>query len=365
MLKKYKLRNYNFPLVITVALLSIIGILMVGSAASSLQDRQAIGVAGGMIIMVIVSLIDYKLLLKFYRLIYLLGVALLGILLIPGVGETTSGATRWIVIAGVQFQPSEVCKVIFIVFFAGFLMKYQEKINKPQMLLLWLITAAVPLFLIFMEPNLSTTIIMALIFIAMLFVGGLSYKIVIRLLALFIPLAIVLYVLIKNEMLPLFSYQYDRIFGENTYQQDNSVMAIGSGQLWGKGLNNSSITSLKNGDFIPEPQTDFIFAIVGEELGFVGCLTVIILLLLIILECILIARRAQDLGGRLICCGAASWIGFQGFVNIAVSISILPNTGVPLPFVSYGLTSIISLFIAIGMVLNVGLQGKKLKAGGE
>ena len=112
-------------------------------------------------------------------------------------------------------------------------------------------------------------------------------------------------------------------------------------------------------DFISEPQTDFIFAIVGEELGFVGCCIVIGLLLLIVVQCILIGLRAQDLAGRIICCGVAAQIGFQSFINIGVATGILPNTGIPLPFVSYGLTSLISLYMGIGIVLNIGLQPKK------
>ena len=148
-------------------------------------------------------------------------------------------------------------------------------------------------------------------------------------------------------------------YSETAYQQNNSIMAIGSGQLWGKGLNNSVVTSMKNSNYIVEPQTDFIFAVAGEELGFVGTIAIIILLLLITLECILIARKAKDLSGRLICCGMAALIAFQGFINICVATGLMPNTGIPLPFVSYGLTSLISLYIGMGFVLNVGLQPKK------
>ena len=136
-------------------------------------------------------------------------------------------------------------------------------------------------------------------------------------------------------------------------------MAIGSGKLVGKGLNNNTTTSVKNGNFILEPQTDFIFAIVGEELGFVGGCIVIALLLLIVIQCILIGIRAQDLSGRIICCGVGGLIGVQSFVNISVATGLMPNTGVPLPFVSYGLTSLVSLYMGIGFVLNVGLQPKK------
>ena len=376
MFKQYKLKNYRFRLVAYVVLLCIIGVMVVGSAKPSVQNKQIIGIAGGLVIMVIVSLIDYSTILKFRRPIYLLAVVLLAVIFIPGVGDNTGGATRWIqVTSSFKFQPSEFCKILLIIFFAGFFMKYQDQLNTWKTLLLSLILAGIPLALIVKEPDLSTTIATTMIFITLLFVAGLSYKIIAGVLALSVPVGIIGVVLIMKQALPLKPYQYKRImswlqpsnpaYADDSYQQQNSIIAIGSGQLWGKGLNNSSITSLKNGDFISEPQTDFIFAVIGEELGFIGCLIVIILLLLIVFECILIAKNAKDLGGRLICCGMAALIGFQSFINICVTTGLMPNTGLPLPFVSYGLTSIMSLFIGLGMVLNVGLQARKYHGLGD
>ena len=126
-----------------------------------------------------------------------------------------------------------------------------------------------------------------------------------------------------------------------------------------KGLNNNVVSSVKNGNFVAEPQTDFIFSVAGEELGFIGCCIIILLELLIAYECIRIGRKARDLTGTLICCGVGSLIVFQSFMNICVATGLMPNTGLPLPFVSYGLTSLVSLFIGIGVVLNIGLQAKK------
>ena len=376
MFKQYKLKNYRFRLVAYVVLLCIIGVMVVGSAKPSVQNKQIIGIAGGLVVMVIVSLIDYGTILKFRRPIYLLAVVLLAVIFIPGVGDNTGGATRWIqVTSSFKFQPSEFCKILLIIFFAGFFIKYKDQLNTWKTILLSLILAGIPLVLIVKEPDLSTTIATTMIFITLLFVAGLSYKIVAGVLALGVPVGIIGVVLIMKQALPLKPYQYKRImswlqpsnpaYADDSYQQQNSIIAIGSGQLWGKGLNNSSITSLKNGDFISEPQTDFIFAVIGEELGFIGCLVVIILLLLIVFECILIAKNAKDLGGRLICCGMAALIGFQSFINICVTTGLMPNTGLPLPFVSYGLTSIMSLFIGLGMVLNVGLQARKYHGLGD
>lgn len=371
MFKQYKIKDYRFRLIAYVVILCIIGIMVIGSAKASVQDKQIVGLIGGLIAMFIVSLIDYNFILKFRRPIYLLIVILLGMIFIPGIGDSSGGATRWIELPGLRFQPSEFCKILLIIFFAAFFMKYKEQLNTWKILILTIILIGIPLLLIVKEPDLSTTIVTALILITLLFIAGLSYKIILGGIAISVPVGIVGIILILKRALPLEDYQYNRImafiepekYADQRYQQDNSIMAIGSGQLWGKGLNNSSISSVKNGDFISEPQTDFIFAIVGEELGFVGCVTVIILLLLIVFECILIAKNAKDLGGRLICCGMAALIGFQSFINICVTTGLMPNTGLPLPFVSYGLTSLMSLFIGLGMVLNVGLQARKYGTG--
>ncbi len=368
MFKQYKIKDYRFRLVAYVVLLTIIGILVIGSAKESVQGKQIMGLFAGVIIMVVVSLIDYSLILKFRRIWYLAIVVLLGLVLVPGVGNEVSGATRWIEVGGFQFQPSELCKIMLIVFFAAFFMRYRETLNTWQILLFSIILIAIPLGLILKEPDLSTSIVVVLIFITLIFVAGLSYKIILPILIGAIPGAIISLVLMLREQFPFLQpYQYSRIlswwdpenYTDTSRQQQNSIIAIGSGQLWGKGLNNSSITSLKNGNYLSEPQTDFIFTIVGEELGFVGCIIIIILIMLIVFECIWIAKNAKDLGGRLICCGMGGLIGFQSFINIGVTTGLLPNTGLPLPFVSYGLTSLISMYIGIGLVLNVGLQRQK------
>ena len=370
MLKQYKLRNYNLRLVFYVVALTILVILVIGSSKESVQNKQTLGLFLGIIAMLCVSMMDYSFLLRFSWLYYIMNIGLL--VLVKVIGDDSNGATRWVEIAGLRFQPSELAKIIIILFFAYFFMKHQEQLNTVKILGLSFILAGIPLVLIKEQPDLSTTIVTAVIFVSLLFIAGLSYKIVISVLAVSIPSFIIFISLIlQPDQKILDGYQYKRImawlqpekYADTAYQQLNSKMAIGSGQLWGKGLNNSQITSVKNGNFISEPQTDFIFAIVGEELGFVGSVIVIVLLFLIILECILMARKAKDISGRLICCGMASLIGFQGFVNICVATGLMPNTGLPLPFVSYGLTSLVTLFLGIGFVLNVGLQPRKYGMG--
>ena len=236
-----------------------------------------------------------------------------------------------------------------------------------------IVLIAVPLLLILKEPDLSTTIVTAMVFLTILFIAGLSYKIIGAVLVAMAPVtAIGIFIIAKyGDKLGKKIYQFRRImawlhpeeYPDLALQQQNSVMAIGSGQLLGKGLNNNVVSSVKNGNFILEPQTDFIFAVAGEELGFIGSVAIVILLLLIAIQCILIGRKAKDLAGRIICCGVASVISYQSFVNICVATNLFPNTGLTLPFVSYGLTSLVSLFIGIGLVLNVGLQQTKYGGG--
>lgn len=369
MFKQYQLKDYRFRLIAYVVVLCIIGIMVIGSAKASVQDKQIIGLAGGLIIMVVVSMIDYSHILKFWSLIYLFAIVLLGSVLV--FGAEVNGSKRWIDLGFFQFQPSELCKILLILFWAAFFTRYREKLNTFKMLMISLIVSGIPMVMIVVE-DLSTTIIVALIFITLLFIAGLSYKIILSVLAISVPsLIIFISLVLQPDQKILNPYQYKRImawlepekYADTAYQQLNSKMAIGSGQLWGKGLNNSEITSVKNGNFISESQTDFIFAIVGEEMGFIGAVIVIILLFLIVMECIFVARKAKDLSGRLICCGMASLIGFQGFINICVTTGLMPNTGLPLPFVSYGLTSLLTLYTGIGLVLNVGLQPRKYGMG--
>ena len=367
MFKQYKLKNYKFILVLYVVALTVIGILLIGSAKPSVQNKQIFGMVLSLAMMLIVSLIDYNFILRFAWLIYLFMAGML--LLVLAVGKSAGGAQRWIQFpGGFQFQPSELAKILIILFFDYFFMKYEEKLNTPKVLFASFALAAVPLGLIVMQPDLSTTIVTTLIFVTLLFVAGLSYKIVAGVLSVSIPSAIILFTLLIQDKIPFIrQYQLTRImawlypedYPADAYQQQNAIMAIGSGQLWGKGLNNTDATSVKNGNFIPEPQTDFIFAVAGEELGFIGTAIIIILLLFVTIECILIARKARDTAGKMICCGFAALVGFQSLVNIGVASGLLPNTGIPLPFVSYGLTSLLSLYIGVGLVLNVGLQKKK------
>ncbi len=370
MLRQYHIKNYDFKLILLVVALTVVGIVTIGSANSEFQDKQIMGLFMGLFVMVVVSLIDYSFILRFSWVIYGLNLLLL-ILVTTSLGETTNNSQRWVSIFGIRFQPSELTKILLILFFAQFIMLHKEHISKLKYIILSVILLAPPLFLVLEQPDLSTSIVIAVVFCVLMFVGGLDKRIVIGIVSVLVPAVIIFFMLIVQEdqnlvqdyqRLRIMAWLYPDEYSTSTaYQQLNSIMAIGSGMLFGKGYKNNEITSVKNGNFISEPQTDFIFAIVGEEFGFIGTCGVIVLILLIVLECISIARKAKDLAGTLIAMGVAALIGFQSFLNISVATGVMPNTGIPLPFVSYGLTSLLSLYIGVGLLLNVRLQGNNRK----
>ena len=314
--------------------------------------------------MLVISFISYSFIIKFYWPIYILSVFML--VLVRLYGDSGGGAARWFEFGGLRFQPSELVKILLILFYAQFIMKHEDSFNTIRVLVLS-VALVLPIFvLIFKQPDLSTSIMILVIFGSVMFIGGLNLRIILGALVVGVPSLIfaVSYV-IRDDIDILDNYQKNRILAwlhpeqyANTeaYQTLNAITAIGSGQLSGKGLNNNVIASVKNGNFISEAQTDMIFAVVGEETGFIGCCIVLGLILLIVIECIRIALTAKDLAGSIIAGGMGALIGFQTFINIGVVTGLLPNTGLPLPFVSYGLTSLVSLMIGLGIVMNVRLQ---------
>ena len=369
MFKKYRLRDFDFRLVILVLLASGISVMAVGSANESYVKTQIIGIAAGFIAMLIIALFDYAWILKFYWVMY---VGILGLLILTAyspLGDTSGGAQRWIDLGGIRFQPSELAKIVLILFFAQFIMRNRKTLNKLTTLIIAGVLFALPAYLIWKQPDLSTTLVIVTIFCTLLFVGGLSWRYILTVAGIAIPvLSVFVFLAIQPEANLLEDHQKERIlafispeeYADSTaYQQNNYVIAIASGRLLGKGYKNNEVTSVKNGRYILEPHTDFIFAVIGEELGFRGSVFLVAVLFSIVLECLYVAYKAKDTAGRLIASGVAAWIGFQTFFNLGVTTFILPNTGLPLPFISYGLTSVMCLYMAIGFVLNVKLQQRK------
>lgn len=363
----YEFKHYNIRLILYMTALNILGILVIRSATNlneTMVSKQILGVLIGMAVAVGLSLVDYHRILNLSAVIYI--ICFLSLVAVLVWGKEVNNAKRWIEVPVIgQLQPSEFVKIGLIIFFSWYFMKYQERINQPSVIGAAALLFALPAYLVFDQPNLSTSLVMVIMVAGIVFASGISYRWIAGTLAVVLPVTGTFIYLLLNGLIPFIrKYQAGRIlawfnpekYGQAYYQQANSIIAIGSGQLNGKGLYNTTIASVKNGNFLSEEQTDFIFAVIGEELGFIGCMAVIILFLLIIYECLIMAARAKDLGGRLICAGMATLIAFQAFANIAVATAIFPNTGLPLPFISFGSSSLISIFIGMGLVLNVGLQ---------
>lgn len=364
---KFDRRKYNFKFFFTVILIEIIGIFMVNSADPSFTPKQIIGAVLGFFIVIFLSFVNYDKICEMFKYIFLLNAILLVAVLL--FGKNVNEATRWIEI-GFQFQPSEFSKVFMIIFMASFLERRMivDKINSFRTISYFCIYLGIGIGLIFLEPDLSTSLCLTMVLCTMLYIAGLSYKIIIAVILALIPIigGFLTYIQQPNHP-PFKDYQVTRIlsfvypskYSDSLSQTSNSIMAIGSGQLTGKGLTNSTLAKVKDANFISEQQTDFIFSVIGEEFGFIGSVVVIAIILIIVLQCINIARHAKDTKGMLIASGMGVLIMFQSFMNIGVATGLLPNTGIPLPFVSYGLSSLISLSIGIGMVMNISLQRQR------
>ncbi len=370
MFKTFSFRKFDYLLLLLVLLQNMVGIMAIGSAQPELQLRQIGGLLLGIAVMILCAIPDYSKVLRGYVLYYIVTIVLLVLVLVRGysVGE----ARRWFIVAGIRFQPSEAAKILLILFYAAFIMKYKDRMRTLLQILICTVLILPPLYLVFKEPDLSTTIMIFLIFCAMIFAGGIQYKYVAAVFAAAVPVVIAFFFLVLQEGQSILeTWQQQRILAwlhpeeymdTTAYQTMYSIMAIGSGQVFGKGYNTNEITSVLNSGYISESQTDFIFTVISEEFGFVGSCSVVALAFLITLKCLLIARKARDTGGMILAAGVGCWIGFQSFINIGVVSGVLPNTGLPLPFVSYGLTSLICLYGGIGFVQNVAMQSGQAKA---
>lgn len=367
--KQYNIKNYNISLFFFVILLSGIGaylVRLVEGDGEGLFKKQVMGIVLGIFVILFVSLVDYHFVCLFYIPLYIINMGLL--VAVRLFGTTVNNSKRWLNLKVILFQPSELSKIILIIFIAQLIVIFKDKMNKFYIFLLIGILTAIPTFLILIQTNLSTSLVILFVFAMMVFCGGLSYRIILPVLLIGIPLVFGTLWCVEQgyKVFFLTNYQQNRIVSflnpeldssaATLYQQDNSIEVIGSGKLTGKLLTEGK--DALQSDSIPIAESDFIFSVIGESLGFIGGCVIIFILAVIIFKCISIARHAPDFKGMLIAIGIASMFMFQVFVNIGVATALLPNTGIPLPFVSYGLSSMTSSMIAIGLVMNISLQRK-------
>ena len=361
---KTKNSSAGYVVFFVVILLAIFGCVMIYSASSyaasaSYGDsfhfvtKQIIGVITGVICMIIFSYFDYKKLMKLSKPILVFGIILLILVLIPGVGVEKYGARRWISLPGFTIQASEISKLCYIIFTASYLSKNREKIKSLKGIFPIVLFGAIICVLILLEPNMSITICTGLIMITMLFVGGISFK---HFMLLCIPALILVPMLIIAEpyrlkRLMAFIDPWANPKGEG-YQLVQSLYSLGAGGLFGVGVFNSRQKYL----FLPFAESDFIFAIICEELGFVGVLVLVCMFILLLVCGVKIAKKADTLFGTYLTIGIVALICIQTVVNIAVVTGSIPPTGLPLPFISAGSTSLLVFMSAIGVVLNVDRQ---------
>jgi rod shape determining protein RodA len=358
-------RHVDLVLVGAVLAVAALGCLMVFSSTRGRDPshfdtfflvRQAGFVAAGVVIMAAVTMVDYR---RFRELVPLgyVGMVALLVLVISPLGSERKGAQSWFDLGVFQLQPAEIAKLVVILTMAGVLAQFDRELNLRRLLVV-LAVPALPLVLLLLQPDLGSSLVFVAVATGMLLIGGVRVR---HLVALsFVGLIGVGVVLSSGTLeeyqrcrLTTFLDPQDETCVGGSWNQDQSMVAIGSGALLGKGLFGGTQTRL---DIVPEQHTDFIFTAVGEELGFVGSATLLALLSIIAWRMWRTAQLARDPFGTLICVGILSMFVFQVFVTIGMSMGIMPVTGIPLPFMSYGGSHILAGFAAVGFVLSVHMR---------
>ena len=361
---KDAVRNIDFLLIILTILAAVFGIVMISSAGGENAARyvivQSAALVLGIIGVVIISILDYDYLARLSKYIYIACVALLVLVLIPGIGSVQNGARSWFNLGPVSLQPAEIVKVGFVITFSKHLSDVGSGLNKPKNLWKVLLHPAILCFLMLLQPDFGTVVVFVMMAAAMLFMAKLNWKYILGAVLAFAAMCPIAWFFLLKP------YQKDRItvllnpdldpMGSG-YHVIRSRIAVGSGRLTGMGLYNGAS---RYSNLLPERHTDFIYSIVCEELGMIGALAVIILLTAIILRCLYIGLNARNSEGLYICTGVAAMLAFQAFENIGMCIGIFPVTGITLPFFSYGGSSLMTNMLAIGLVLNVRYRYKRI-----
>lgn len=356
------IKKIDYTLLIAVLIVCVFGIITISSATSSLSAgnerfirTQSISIFMGLAAISIILLFDYKTFARLHIPIYVLSNAMLIAVLLFGTGRDQWGANRWISIAGFGFQPSEFAKIGIAISIAKIVADNKESIHKITTLLKVVAYVSLPIGLVLVQPDLGTSLTFVFFTFGILFAAGLRYKhIFIAGITGLLSMPIVWRFLegYQKTRIRVFLNPESDPMGAG-YQILQSKLAIGSGMITGKGLYEGIQTQF---GFLPERHTDFIFSVIAEELGFIGVMFLIIMFIFILLKCIKIAREAKDDFGAYLVIGLTFMLAFHIFGNIAMTIGLMPVTGKPLPFVSYGGTFMLSNMIAIGLILNVNMR---------
>ena len=356
-------RRFDFVLLAAIILLITFGVAMIYSATintpglEGLATRQALYALGGLLLMFVVAAIDYRFYEHFAKLIYVITLLLLGVVF--ALGQTMFGAQRSISLGLFPIQPSELSKILLILVLARFLAVYEEQMDRLHIVIFSFVLMAVPAVLIYKQPDLGTALVLAVVWLVMISMAGLR----LRHLALFglagglaTPvLWISIHDYMRRRLLLFLNPSADP---EASYNIGQALISIGSGGIWGKEFASGSQSQLH---FLRVRHTDFIFSVIAEEMGLVGSLLLFALLIIILMRIIRAAQLARDTFGRLIACGVATIIFFQSVVNIGMNLNLLPVTGIPLPFVSQGGSSLVTLLIGIGLVQSVVMRHRKIE----
>jgi len=362
------LRRVDWWLSAAALILALLGAVLVWSATqhdagASYLYKDILNIAIGLVLGVGATVVNHRLLRAYTPLVYVAACA--GLVLVLLIGSTINGAHSWIVLGGgFQLQPSELAKVALVAGMAFILGERQSTVGSdphdvPQGrdVGIVLMLAAVPMGLIMLQPDLGTLLVFAFVILGVLAISGVSWKWVAGLLlagVLVAVLAVSLHVLQPYQLARFTAFAHPGADAQGLgYNTQQARTAIGSGGFSGSGLFHGSQT---NGGFVPEQQTDFVFTVAGEELGFLGSSLIVLLFGVILWRGFQIAANAKDLYGRLLATGVVSWFAFQTFVNIGMTLGLMPVTGLPLPFVSYGGSAMFANFLAIGLLLNVHLS---------
>ena len=317
--------------------------------------KQIIGAALGILAMILFSFIDYHLLKKYKWWVLGISVVFLVLVFVPGFGVQNYGANRWVNFLGLSIQPSEIAKFALVLFLASFLSENHQKIKNFKTLFLPLLVAGALCGLVILEPSMSVTMCLALVTFCMLIIGGIHSKHAFLFCGLGVMGVPVLILAEPYRMKRLFAFlnPWASPKGEG-FQLIQSLYALGNGGLFGVGLFNSRQKYL----FLPFAESDFIFSIIGEEIGLFGCLFILSLYAMLVIFIFKIGLSAKDRFGCLLSCGVGLVIAIQTLLNVAVVTGSIPPTGLPLPFISAGSTSLVVFMSAIGVVLNVNKQSK-------